>query len=176
MKYELTGGERGSYTHTTGPYSAPLRFAAFGVLGFVFAAILKFAVGRETTYFDPSNEYFPIAMLLLALVAFVPPLAILWSDSKECISLTVDHEVRKVMVVFRTLKGISEESFDFAEVEHFRVERRQHGSLADWYIYLRTTWENELVVAKFRDPHDAERENDEANRALFRGKTWRTQG
>jgi len=176
MKYELTGGERGSFTHTTGPYSGPLRFAALAVVGFVFAAILKFVVGRQTPYFDPSNEYFPIAILLLALVAFGPPVAILWSDSKECISLTVDHEVRKVVLAFRNLKGISEESYDFTEVERFRVERRQHGSLSDWYLYLETTLEDEPVVAKFREAHDAERENDEANRALFRGKTWRIEG
>ena len=168
MKYELKNGERGSFT-VGGPFAGPLKLASGIVLGILGSALIWMVGRAESRWFDPSHDYFGLVVVGLAGFAFLPALIIWPAVGKECVWLTVDSERREIAVSLRDFFSTRVESFGFDQVQFFE-SRYQGGDSGVWSLLLLIKDGEKMTVGRFRTSEDAERECDEANRILYRGR------
>jgi hypothetical protein len=162
MTYELSAGERGSFI-VGGRLAGPLKLVFGFVLGAAGAVLIWYITRKDLD----SSEYYGLAIAGLIAFALICP-AIIWTGiRKECLKLTVDGDTREVALSWQGVFARWMETLKFDQLEYFDV-RAEGGRIRVWTLVLRTTEGRHLDVAKFREPNDAEREKEEANRALQR--------
>jgi len=162
MTFELSAGERGSFI-VGGPLAGPLKLVFGLLLGTGGAILIWYMVGKDIH----SSEYYALAIIGLIAFALMCPVIIWTGIRKECLRVTVSADTRQVSLAWRGVFNSWTETRGFDQLEHFDI-RAEGGRIRVWTLVLHTTNGESLDVGKFRDSGDADREKEEANRALQR--------